>query len=76
MRTTATRHAHENTPAAVLFLACALREKPWKRGFSIGHGHKPRERPMAARDRKRLLDEVAQAKSRCGLDDNRAGGQW
>jgi transposase len=69
MRTTATRHEHDNTPAAVLFMAFELSEKTWKLGFSIGHGHKPRERTMAARDRKRLLDEGAQAKSRFGLDE-------
>jgi len=67
--TTATRNEPDNTPAAVLFMAFELSEKTWKLGFSIGHGHKPRERTMAARDRKRLLDEVAQAKSRFGLGD-------
>jgi transposase len=69
MMTTATRNEPDNTPAAVLFMAFELSEKTWKLGFSIGHGHKPRERTMAARDRKRLLDEVAQAKSRFGLGD-------
>ena len=65
--TTATHNVHDNTPGAVLFMAFELSENTWKLGFSIGHGQKPRERPMTARDLKRLLDEVAQAKSRCGL---------
>ncbi len=65
--TTATHHAHDNTPEAVLFMAFELSENTWKLGFSLGHGHKPRERTMAARDLKRLLDEVAHATARCGL---------
>src|SRR5262245_4802668 len=67
MMTTATQSEHSNANAPALFLAFELSEKTWKLGFSIGHGHKPRERSMAARDLKRLLDEVAQAKSRFGL---------
>ena len=47
MRTTATRHEHDNTPAAVLFMAFELSEKTWKLGFSIGHGQKPRERMLS-----------------------------
>ena len=65
--TTATHNAHDNTPEAVLFMAFELSENTWKLGFSLGHGHKPRERTMAARDLKRLLDEVAHAKARFGL---------
>jgi transposase len=67
MMTTATQNEYYNAPAPVLFMACELSENTWKLCFSIGHGHKPRERTMAARDRTRVLDEVAQAKSRCGL---------
>jgi transposase len=67
MMTTATHNTHYNTTEPVLFVAFELSEKTWKLGFSLGHGHKPRERTMAARDRKRLLDEVVQAKSRFGL---------
>jgi transposase len=69
MRTTATRNEHDNTPAAVLFMAFELSEKTWKLGFSIGHGHKPRERMLPARDQKRVLDEIAHAKARFGLPD-------
>ena len=67
MMTTATHNAHDTTPEAVLFMAFELSENTWKLGFSLGHGHKPRERTMAARDLKRLLDEVAHAKARFGL---------
>jgi transposase len=69
MRTPATRHAHANTPAAVLFMAFELREKPWKRGCTTGPGHKPRERPVAARHQARVLQEIAQAKRRFDLPD-------
>ena len=64
---TATHNAHDNTPEAVLFMAFELSENTWKLGFSLGHGHKPRERTMAARDLQRLRDEVAHAKARFGL---------
>jgi transposase len=70
MMTTATHNEHyTETPATEpgLFLAFELREKTWKLGFTTGHGQKPRERTMAARDLTRLLDEVAHAKSRFGL---------
>jgi transposase len=65
--TTATPNAHYSTTEPVLFVAFELSEKIWQLGFSLGHGQKPREHTMAARDRKRLLDEVAQARSRVGL---------
>jgi len=70
MLTTATHNEHyTETPTTepVLFLAFELSEKTWKLGFTTGHGQKPRERTMAARDLKRLLDEVAHAKSRFSL---------
>jgi transposase len=69
MMTTATHNAHYNATAPVLFLAFELSEKSWKLGFTIGHGQKPRERTIAARDPKRLLDEVAHAKTRFGLPE-------
>jgi transposase len=43
-------------------VAFALCEKPWKLGCPTGHGHQPRVR-----------QEVAQAKSRCGLSDTAPG---
>jgi hypothetical protein len=65
--TTATRTAPANTPAAVLFMACELRENTWKLGCSIGQGQKPRARMLPARDQQRLLDEIAHATARFGL---------
>ena len=68
--TTATYNEHYTETHAtepVLLLAFALREKAWKLGCTTGHGQKPRERTMAARDLQRLLDAVAHAKARFGL---------
>ena len=51
MTTTATHNGHETTTERVLFVACALREKPWKLGCTTGHGqadrldHRGDERP-------------------------------
>src|SRR5262249_15404634 len=69
MTTAATHHESENTPEATLFVAFELREKTWKLGFTTGHGQKPRERPVTARQQERVLDEIAQAKRRLGLPD-------
>src|SRR5499426_4226370 len=69
MITAATHHEHGNTTAATLFVAFELSEKTWKLGFTTGHGHKPRERPVTARQQERVLDEIAQAKRRLGLPD-------
>ena len=41
MLPTATHNAHDNTTEAVLFMTFELRENTWRRGFSLGHGHKP-----------------------------------
>ena len=70
MPTTATHNEHHTTPERVLFMAFALSEKTWKLGFTTGHGQKPRERAVAARDQGRLLQEIAQAKRRCGLPES------
>jgi transposase len=67
MMTTATQNEQDNANEPVLFMACELSEKTWKLGFTIGHGQQPRERTIAARDAKRLLNEVAQTKARFGL---------
>jgi transposase len=67
MTTTATHHGHNTTPERVLFVAFELSEKTWKRGFTTGHGQKPRERSIAACHQTRVLQEVAQAKKRFGL---------
>ena len=69
MTTTATHNEHDTTTERVLFVAFALRAKTWKRGFTTGHGQKPRERTVAARHQARVLQEIAQAKSRFRLPD-------
>ena len=69
MTTTATHNAHHTTPERVLFVAFERSEKTWKRGFTTGHGQKPRERSIAARNQTRVLQEVDQAKRRCGLPE-------
>jgi transposase len=67
--TTATPNTHDTTTERVLFMAFELSEKTWKLGFTTGHGQKPRERAVAARDQGRLLQEIAQAKRRFGLPE-------
>jgi transposase len=58
-----------NTTEATLFMSFELSEKNWKLGFTTGPGQKPRERTVTARDQKRVLDEIAQAKRRFGLPE-------
>ena len=60
----------ENTTEATLFVAFELSEKTWKLGFTTGHGQKPRERTVTARQQERVLEEIAQAKRRLGLPDS------
>src|ERR671925_323402 len=67
--TTATHNKHDTTTERVLFMAFELSEKTWKLGFTTGHGQKPRERTVAARNQTRMLQEVAQAKKRFGLPE-------
>jgi transposase len=69
MTTTATRNAQDTTSKGTLFVAFELSEKTWKLGFTTGHGQKPRERTMTARDQTRVLEEIAQAKHRFGLPE-------
>jgi transposase len=71
--TTATHHGHATTPERVLFVAFELSEKPWKLGFTTGHGQKPRERNIAAGPQAHVLQEVAQAKKRFGLPEPAPG---
>ena len=52
-----------------MFVAFELSEKTWKLGFTTGHGQKPRERTVTARQQERVLDEIAQAKRRMGLPE-------
>ena len=69
MLTTATHNGHDTTTAHVLFLAFELSENPWKLGCTTGHGQQPRERPVAARNQARVLQEIDQAKRRFGLPE-------
>src|SRR6266702_3461408 len=69
MTTAATPHEYSNTTEVTLFVAFELSEKTWKLGFTTGHGQKPRERTVSARQQERVLDEIAQAKRRLGLPD-------
>ena len=69
MTIAATHHEQSPTTAATLFVAFELSEKTWKLGFTTGHGQKPRERTITARQQERILDEIAQAKRRLGLPE-------
>ena len=69
MTTPATRNVQESATGNTLFVAFELSEKTWKLGFTTGHGQKPRERTVPARQQERVLDEIAQAKRRLGLPD-------
>ena len=69
MTTSATRNVRESMTESTLFVAFELSEKTWKRGFTTGHGQKPRERSIPARDQERVLSEIAQAKGRFGLPE-------
>jgi transposase len=55
-----------------LVVAFELSEKTWKLGFTTGHGQKPRERTVTARQQERVLDEIAHAKRRMGLPESAA----
>ena len=67
MTTPATRNVHESMTEGTLFVAFELSEKTWKLGFTTGHGQKPRERTVTARQHELVLDKIAQAKRRMGL---------
>jgi transposase len=67
MTTPATRNVQERPTEGTLFVAFELSEKTWKLGFTTGHGQKPRERTVPARQQERVLDEIAHAKRRMGL---------
>ena len=69
MTTAATHHANGNTTEVTLFVAFELSEKTWRLGFTTGHGQKPRERSVPARDHQRVLDEITQANHRLGLPE-------
>src|SRR5262249_41660537 len=58
-----------NQTEATLCVAFELSEKTWKLGFTTGHGQKPRERTVTARQQEHVLNEIAQAKRRFGLPE-------
>src|SRR4029077_4335520 len=66
----AAHHEQENTPEATLFVAFERSEKTWKLGFTTGHGQKPRERTVTARQQERVRDAIAPAKRRLGLPES------
>jgi transposase len=51
-----------------LYLSLELAEAKWKVASTIGHGQKPRERTIGARDVRALKEEIDRAKSRFGLE--------
>jgi transposase len=69
MTTAATHQTNGNTTEAALFVAFELSERTWKLGFTTGHGQKPRERSVTARDQAGVLEEIAKAKHRLGLPE-------
>jgi transposase len=69
MTITATHTEYDTTREGVLFMAFELSDKTWKLGFTTGHGQKPRERTVTARDQERVLDEIASAKRRLKLPE-------
>jgi transposase len=65
MMTTA-RLGESTTPTSLL-LAFELGQRTWKLGFSVGLGHPPRLRQIAAGAVGLLADEIARAKARFGV---------
>ena len=72
MTTAATHNAPSHTTEATLFVAFELREKTWQLGCTTGHGQKPRERTMTARQQEHVLDDITPAKRRMGLPESAA----
>src|SRR5205807_8638116 len=69
MTTAATHNEPGTTTEATLFVAFELSETTWKLGFTTGHGQKPRERTVTARQHEHVLNEIAQANRRFGLPE-------
>jgi transposase len=59
-----------STCGAVLHLAFELGWTHWKLAFTTGHGQKPRQRTMRARDLAALEQEMAKAKKRFRLAED------
>jgi transposase len=73
MTTPAPCQVSESPTAGTVCVACELRETTWQLGFTTGHGHKPRERTVPARQQARVLEAIAPAKRRRGLPAKAAG---
>jgi hypothetical protein len=66
---TAAYTGNVSTQGGVLHLAFELGWTHWQLAFTIGHGQKPRQPTMAARDLVALEQEIAKAKTRFELAD-------
>ena len=66
---TAAYSVNGSTQGGVLYLAFEVGWTDWKMAFTIGHGQKPRQRRIAARDLVALEQEIARAKKRFQLAD-------
>src|SRR5438552_15331232 len=64
---TAAYTGNVTTAGGVLHLAFELGWTHWKLAFTIGHGQKPRQRTIGARDLAALEQEIAKAKKRFQL---------
>jgi transposase len=64
---TTVRTEQGTTKAQALYMALDLGWSDWTVGFTTGLGQAPRPVTVRARDRRGLLDQIAQAKRRFGL---------
>jgi transposase len=62
----------DTTQSVVLHLAFELGWTQWKLAFTVGHGQKPRQRTIRARDLAALEQEIAKAKKRFQLGQEAA----
>ncbi len=68
METETTCQSNDTMEKRKLYLALELSQKEWKLGFSVGPGQAPRLRSVAARDVRRLMEEIHLARGRFGLE--------
>jgi transposase len=62
--------SNATTQRVVRHLAFALGESDWEMAFTVGHGQKPRQRTIAARELAALEQEMAKAKRRFDLPED------
>jgi transposase len=67
---TAACTSNVTTQGVVLHLAFELGWTHWKLAFTVGHGQRPRQRTIRARDLWALEQEIAKAKKRFKLDSD------